>query len=201
MQTLTISLQNHPKKDNIIAVVHPLVSEIGNTLNDYILDIKKTKKDFNLNSKIKIDWSVFDEYVKQTKYDENFFYFENFDCFDENEKNKKYLELKKYYDNGEIDKLKKGLADLSSLRLNKYKISLESLKNAQGRFKKFLEYIKETHKDTLENKNEKIMVYSHGSFMRVGTNMTPYSSEKIEKFHSHSYSPQNCEILSYSIEP
>ena len=71
LQTLTYSLESHPNKDKIIAVVHPFVSEITNCINDYILDIKQTKKDFNLNSIIKIDWSLFDEYIKSIKYDEN----------------------------------------------------------------------------------------------------------------------------------
>ena len=94
LQTLTFALQNHPNNKNIIALVHPLVSEITNCINDYILDINKTKKDFNLNSIIKIDWSLFDEYIKGIKYNQNFYYFDNFDCFDEKEKNKIYLELK-----------------------------------------------------------------------------------------------------------
>ena len=64
LQTLTYSLANHPNKDNIIAIVHPLVSEVGNCINDYVLDIKQSKKDFNMNSKVKIDWSLFDEFIK-----------------------------------------------------------------------------------------------------------------------------------------
>ena len=198
LQTLTYSLENHPNKDKIIAVVHPFVSEITNCINDYILDIKQTKKDFNLNSTIKIDWSLFDEYIKNIKYDENFYYFDNFDCFNENEKKNKYLELKNYYDNGEIEKLKNGLSELATLRFNgPYRF--ESLKHAQGRFKKFLKYIRKKHKNTLENTEEKIFVFSHSSFMTVATNMTPYESETVQNFNYRCYSPKNCQILSYNI--
>ena len=198
LQTLTYSLEKHPQKDNIIAVVHPFVSEITNCINDYILDINQTKKDFNLNSTIKIDWSAFNQYIKKIKYDENFYYFDNFDCFNEKEKNQKYIELKMLYDNGDIEKLKKGLADIAILRFKGTK-RFESLKHAQERFKKFLKYVRKNHKETLENKDDKIIVFSHSSYMKVATNMTPYESENIQNFHSDCYSPNNCQILSYSL--
>ena len=198
LQTLTYSLQNHPNKNNIIAIVHPFVSEITNCINDYILDIKQTKKDFNLNSIIKIDWSLFDEYLKGIKYEENFYYFDNFDCFDEKEKNNMYLKLKNYYDNGNIEKLKIGLSELADLRF-KVNIRFESLKHAQGRFKKFVDYIKKNHKKTIQNNNEKILVFSHSSFMTLASNRTLIESKEIQNFNRHSYSPKNCEILSYII--
>ena len=198
LQTLTYSLENHPNKDNIIAIVTPYVSEISNCVNDYILDINKTKNDFNMNSKIKIDWTYFDEYVKKSEYDENFYYFDHFDCFDEDEKNKTYYELKSFYDKGNIKKLKIGLKKLAELRFKK-KIRFESLQNAQERYIKFVIYIKNKHRNTLENKNEKILVFSHSCFMTVATNMTKYKSKKIQNYHKGFYGPKNCEILSYII--
>ena len=181
LQTLTYSLETHPNKENIIAYVHPLAIEISVCVNDFLLDIKQTKKDFNLNSKVKIDWSIFDEYVKNIKYDENFFYFENFDNLEEKEKNDIYIKLKDLYDNYNIEKFKIGLIKLAQISLDK-KIYIESLKHRQERFIKFLNFIRKKHKDTLENKNEKIMVFSHGSFMKIGTNLTSYKNKKIKKF-------------------
>ena len=198
LQTLTYSLQNHPNKKNIIVLVHPYVSELANYIPDYILDIKKTKKDFNLNSIIKVDWSLFDEYVKGIKYEENFYYFDNFDCFDEKEKNNMYLKLKYYYDNGNMKKLKMGLSELANLRFEA-KIRFESLMHAQGRVIKFIDYIKKNHKNTMKNKNEKILVFSHSSFMTLASNRTLIESKEIQNFNRHSYSPKNCEILSYII--
>ena len=197
LQTLTYSLEKHPNKNNIIAIVTPYVSEIANCVNDYILDIKKTKKDFNMYSRIKIDWTYFEEYIRKSKYDENFYYFNNLDCFDEYDKNKTYYELKNFYDNGNIDKLKIGLTKMAELRFEKKK-SFESLLNAQTRFIKFVNYIKIKHKNTLGNKKQKIFVFSHSCFMNVATNMTKYKSKKIQKFNK-GYNPKNCEILSYII--
>ena len=198
LQTLTYSLENHPNKDNIIAVVNPLLSETSNCINDYILDIKQTKKDFNMNSPIKIDWSLFDEYVKGIKYDENFYYFQNFDDFEENEKNKAYEELKNNYDNGRIEEFKIGLSNLTKFRF-KRKRRLESLKSARERFNKFLNYIKTHFKKSLKKTKEKIFVVSHSCYMRLGTDKIPYDSKNIQQYHNNSYFPQNCEILSYFV--
>ena len=198
LQTLTYSLESHPNKENIIAFVHPLAMEISVCVNDFLLDIKRTKIEFNLNSKIKIDWSLFDNYIKRIKYDENFFYFENFDNIEENQKDDIYIKLKNLYDNGDNEKFKIGLKELAQISLDK-KLYIESIKHAQERFIKFLDFIRKNHKDTLENKNEKIMVFSHGAFMKVGTNLTEYKNKKIKKFYPSCYYLKNCEILSYPL--
>ena len=197
LQTLTYSLKNYPNKNNITAIVHPFVSEISNCVNDYILDIKQTKNDFNMNSTIKIDWTLFDEYVKTIKYDENFYYFDFLDCFNEKEKNEVYLKIKNYYDKGDINNLKMGLVNLSDLRFKK-KIRFESLKHAQERFIQFSKYILKKHKNSLDNNNKKIFVFSHSSFMTVVSNMTRYSSKKVQRFNK-GYGPKNCEIICFPL--
>ena len=198
LQTITYSLENHPNKKNITVIVHPLLSEITNCINDYILDINQTKKDFNMDSKIKVDWSVYDEYIKGINYDENFYYFDNFDCLKEEEKKKMYLSLKNYYDKRDIDGLRGELSNLATL-ISQQNVRVESLKHLQGRFKKFCDYIREKHKDTLEDKTKKIFAVSHWSYMKIGTDMSPYSSNSIQDYHPNCYGPSNCEILSYKL--
>ena len=198
LQTLTYSLEKHPDRKNIVAFVHPLVSESANCVNDYILNIKQTKKDFNMKSKIKINWTLFYKYVKGIKYNENFFYFDNLDNMDIGEKSKMYKKLKTYYDNGEIKKYKKGLVELAKMTLDSKKY-FESLKKSHERFINFMRYIKKKYSKTLANKNKKILVFSHGSFMTGGTNFTPYKNKNLQKFHPKCHTPKNCEIISYNI--
>ena len=195
IQTVTYCLENHPNKNNIVVVVHPLVSEISNCINDYILDIKQTKKDFNMNSPIKIDWSLFDEYVKGIKYDENFYYFENFDNL--KEKDQIYQKLRTIYERNNIEELKIGLTELAKLRVH-YKKRFESLKYLQGRFKKFCENVKNEYKESLGDEDKKILAISHCSYMKVGTDINLYSEEK-QYFNTNCYKPKNCEILSYNL--
>ena len=95
--------------------------------------------------------------------------------------------------------MKNGLSDLVKLSYKKNK-RLESLKHLQERFKKFCDYIKDQHKDSLNDKNKKIFVISHCAYMKSGTDMTPYKSDNIQKFHNSCYTPKNCEILSYNLK-
>ena len=199
LQTLTYSLENHPNKDNLIAIVHPMASEVINCVNDYILDIKQTKKDFNMNSKVKVDWSLFDNYVKKIKYDENFYYFDFFDAFEKSEKKEMYQNLKNLYDNGNVNDYKKVLSNLAKLRFQREK-RLESLKHAQKRFYNFVDYVKKDNKNTLYNKTSKILVVSHAFFMKIGTDSLPYE-EKTQDFYNNCYDPFNCEILCYDLTP
>ena len=121
LQTITLVLENHPNKENIKIIVHPLISELIIGIQDFLFDIKKTKKDFNMNSKIKIDWSYFDEYVKNSKYDENFIYYDNMNLIDENEKNIFYLKCKEKYEKGNMEEFKK---DITEFLLEKKKFFL-----------------------------------------------------------------------------
>ena len=65
-------------------IIHPLISECPNCIDDFIFDINETKKDFdNLN----INWNVFDEYIKKyDKWEPNFYYFEYFNRLEQNQK-------------------------------------------------------------------------------------------------------------------
>ncbi len=109
-----------------------------------------------------------------------------------------YLKLKGFYDSGNMKELKNGLSSLAKLLFRAKKRS-ESLRHLQGRFQKFKDFIKEKHKNTLNDKEKKIFVVSHSSFMTSGTDMTPYESETIQKFHPSCHSPKNCEIFSYKL--
>ena len=197
-QTAIYCLEDHPNISNIKVIIHPLVNEITSCVQDYLLDIRKTKKDFNINSKIKFDWSIFDEFVKTLKWDENFYYFDNFDCFDENKKNEMYKKLKYLYDINDFISLEKELGELAVIRYKQNK-RFESLKHLQFRFNKFIEYIKEKHKDNLNNKENKILVITHTSFIKCATDRTIYENKNIQTFHPNSYSSKNCELISIKI--
>ena len=197
-QTVFYALENHPDLSKIKVIVNPLVNEVASCVNDYILDIKQTKKEFNMNSKIKFDWSIFDEYVKSLKWEENFYYFDYFDCFEEKKKNEIYLELRHLYNINDLISLEQKLTELSIIRYQQDK-RFESLKHLQSRFNKFFEYIKEKHKNTLGNKESKILVVTHTSFIKCATERNPYEDEDIQDYHPNAYSSKNCEIISIKL--
>ena len=197
-QTILNALENHPNLNNIRVVIHPDVNEVTSCVQDYLLDIKQTKKDFNMNTKVKFDWTLFGEYVKGIKWDENFYYFENFDCFEEGKKNEMYQKLKELYEKKDFESFKNCLSELAKIRYAQKK-RFESLKNLQIRFNKFLDYIKEKHKETLNNLDEKILVVTHDSFIKCATDRRLYESKDIQNYHDKCYSPKNCEIISIKI--
>ena len=198
LQTIIYALENHPKLNDIIVYVHPLVNEVTSCVQDYIFDIKQTKKEFNLNSKLKFDWSFFDDYVSKIQWDENFYYFDNFDCFEESKKLEIYEKLKKDYNSGNFDLYLQGLSELAKIRYQQQK-RFESLKHLQMRFFNFLEFIKKEHKETLNNVDKKILVVTHDSMIKCATNRKLYELEDIQKYHPNSYESKNCEIISIKL--
>ena len=98
LQTAYYIFENHPNRENIIIKVHPLITEIIASCHDIIVNIEEAKKDFNLNSKVKYDWSIFDSYYKDKK-SQNTFFVNNIDIFPNNSKDEIKLILDNYNSN------------------------------------------------------------------------------------------------------
>ena len=198
LQTVTLVLENHPNRDNIKIIVQPLISEIIFGNQDFLFDIKKTKKDFNKNSKIKIDWSYFDEYIKKSKYPENFFYYENMNLIEENEKKRYYSKWKELYEKGNMEEFKKEIGKF--LIAKKENIGkFESLKHGFQRFEEFKKFLKSEHKDTIHDKNKKVLCICHGAFINTATSPIPFSTDEIDKIPDDLYQIQNGEIITLLI--
>ncbi len=194
LQTVSVLLENHPNLKNISVIVHPKIAEIGGCTHDFIFDIKQNKKDFNINSKVKFDWSIFDEYVQKINYDENFFYFEEFNNLADNIKYEIYNNLKELYDKKDVKLLKKGLEKLACFRIKNHK-KFESLNHEYNRFLEFKNNLNKIHKVTLKDKNKKILIISHSSFIKISTSPGPYQ-EKNKKAHPSCHPVKNAEIIS-----
>ena len=195
LETATYALENHPNIKNIIAVVHPKLAEKYSDIHDIILDIKETKKNFNLNSKLKVDWSLFEEYVKNLQWEENFFYFENLDCFDINEKKEIYLKFKEIYDNGDFEKLSNELVQFArnnSIIENR----VESIKHVFNRFVDFRKDMYKYHGNTFDNENSKILCVTHSGFIRTITSRELYEENNFNNFQDDSLSIENAGIIS-----
>ena len=198
IQTLVVVLETYPGIENLKVIVHPKIGELISSANDFIFDIKKTKKEFNMNSKVKIDWSYFDEYVKNSKYDENFFYFENINLLDEKEKDEEYLKLKSFYDKGDMKNYKEELRRFLEEK-NKTMEKYESFKHSYERFQDFKTYLKNEHKGTYNDNDRKILCVSHSNFIKSATSPVPFLQDKMYEKTDHLYKPQNGEIMTLII--
>lgn len=194
LQTVSILLENHPNLKNISVIVHPKIAEIGGCTHDFIFDIKQNKKDFNMNSKVRFDWSEFDEYIKKINYDENFFYFEEFNNLADNIKLEIYNNLKELYDKKEVKLYKKAMEKLANLRIKNHK-KFETINHEYNRFLEFKNNLNKIHKFTLKDKNKKILIISHSSFIKISTSPGPYQ-ENNKKAHPSCHPVKNAEIIS-----
>ncbi len=167
LQTAFYALENHPNLANITVTVHPLINEASFTICDFLVDIKKTKQDFNMETKVKFDWSLFDEFIKNNNINENFYYFYNFTCFTEEEKKLSYEKVCKIYNDGnyeDINLLQKVLDSIYN-GVKEKKMKMEDFSNAATRFSKYKKFLKDMHKDTLNDKESKVITFSHGIFI------------------------------------
>ena len=194
LQTAYILLENHPNLNNIPIIVHPKIAEIGGCTHDFILDIKQNKNDFNINSKVKFNWIFFDEYTRKLKWDENFFYFEEYDNIKDSLKNQIYNNLRELYNNNKTELFQKDLEKLAVFRIE-YRKKFESIKHQYDRFLEFKNNLKKEHSHTIKDKNKKILIISHSSFIKISTSPGPYS-EKNAKAHPSCHSMKNLEIIS-----
>lgn len=199
IETMTYALESYPNIENIIAIVHPKISEVVCCSNNFILDIKKTKEKFNMNSKVKVDWSLFDELIKQSKYDENFFFFEYMNLLGDKEKEEEYIKLKSLYDKGDIKEYKNELRNFLESHYEHYR-KYESFKHSNERFDEFKYYLKNEFKESINDKNKKVLCVCHSALLTAAISPTPFLKDEIEEEKiDNLYQIKNAEIISILI--
>ena len=195
LQSATLIFKNHPNKNNIIIHVHPLLTEIVSSVNNFTWDIDGTKKLFNMNSEIKVDWSIFDNEFK-TPEEQNFFFFNYIDLLP----NAKKEELKnKLYNSYGTDKVKESIGELGKIIIDLKMKRLESLTHLFKRAVLFKIFIKEKYKNKMNDYNKKIFIISHSCFGQMFTSKECYDKEHIEDYPKDSCEMDNCEAISVYI--
>ena len=169
LQSAYFLFKNHPQKNEIILKVHPLICEITNCVHDIPFDlINRNKKDFNMNSEIKFDWSLFDNIYK-SDFDKLFFYFNNIDTISNDIKKEKYDIISKSY--GKENYIN-NIIDLINFNFDKH---MESPKHVFERFNLFKQFLRDTHKNTLNDCDKKVFVITHNCFLKCGTSKKIYN--------------------------
>ena len=180
-------------------IVHPLIIECPNCIDDFIFDIKETKNDFK---DLNVNWDIFDKYINEyKKWDENFYYFEYFNRLDEKEKNNKHNKLLDLYNKKDMINLKKEIVnELPRMIFNKESLQpFESFKHVYSRFLEFKKFLIEKYKDTLNDFDKKVIIVTHGDFLGVITNKYLYEDDDINSFPRDCCHCRNCDIISIYI--
>ena len=193
LETCLNIFQNHPKRENIIVEVFPLVTEFLNICYDFPKYIEENKKQFNMQSKIKFSWKCFDEFLGEKQ---NLFYLSYLD-------NLKEEEYKKFYKIFEEAKKNKTMENAIE-ELVKYKIdnkipTLESYKHIFNRTQQFKKYLKEKHSSTLNDLNKKIIVVTHGGFIKFITSKAVLTQKEFNDWPNDCCIADNCQLISVKI--
>ena len=196
IETMEYCLENHPNAKNIITYVHPKLAELSGMIHEFIFDINQTKERFNMNSKIKVNWSIFDEYINKIKYNEKLFFMDNWDLIEENKREEIYNKLNEIREKGDMELYKKEVSKIIEERY-KTKLKFESYKHVYQRFIDFKKYVKEKHKDSINNKDKKIIIISHKLFISIATSDSNTILKGNNQVSFNCLSLNNCELAPF----
>ena len=117
---------------------------------------------------------------------------------EEKEKQKEYLKLKDLYDKGDTEKYKEELGRFLKENNETYR-KYESFKHSYERFEKLKKYLQEEFKETINDKNKKVLCVCHSAFINVATSPIKFSKDEIVESKDNLYQIQNGEIISLMI--
>ena len=196
LETAKYILEENPNYKGQI-IVHPLIIECPNCIDDFIYDIKKTKNDFK---DLNINWDIFNQYTNK-KWNENFYYFEYFNRMNENQKLDKFNKLLNLYNKGDMNNYKIEMVnEFPRMIFNEQSLQpFESFKHVYSRFLEFKNFLVERHKKTLNEIDKKVLVITHGDFLGVITNKYLYGNDEENYFPKDCCYCKNCDIISIYI--
>jgi broad specificity phosphatase PhoE len=191
LQTAYLALLTHPQRKEIKVIVHPLITETVHCVHDFIVDLDKKKKFYNMESEVKFDWSYFDNYFPDPKVREVYF-----------------LEFVNNYEPGEVvvEEMIKGLLEGSTReKLTKFSTYFQDVKRRPEKLKamfnrglKFKEYLRDLLKDE-KLADEKVLIFSHSFFIMLMNSEMANKLDEIIEAPEDCYKPKNLEILSINI--
>ena len=189
IETAILLFKNHPNQKNIIIKIHPLLTELISSTHNFTYDIQSTKKFFNSNSKIKIDWTIFDK-IFQNEIDQDFYFFEYIDLLNETQKK---IQKQKLIEKHKKKEIKECLGNLGKYMMDIGLKKLESFNHLFQRCVKFKEFLKKNNND---DNGKKIVIVAHKCFTNIFTSNSCYNKKNITEFPKDSYNLQNCEAIS-----
>ena len=195
IESANILFKNHPKKNNLEIIIHPLLTEVVSSMNNFTDDIEIKKNLYNEKSEIKIDWSLFDEEFK-TKEEQNFYYMKYVNLLSK----EKYDNIKnKMYNSYKAGKMKESISDLGKIISELKMKRIESLEHLFDRAIKFKEYLKDKYKNSMNDYNKKIIIISHSCFGQMFTSKECIGKKNIKEYPKDCCDMGNCEAISVFI--
>ena len=185
----------HPKKSNIQLIVHPLLTEVVSSMNNFSDDIDIKKNLYNEKSEIKVDWSLFDKEFS-TKEEQNFFYLKYVNIFSKEKFDKIKNDL---YNSLKSGKMKEGISEFGKIISDLKVKRIETLDHLFIRAIKFKEFLKEKYKNNMNDCSKKIVIISHHCFAQMLTSKECYGKKDIKEYPKDCCEISNCESISIFI--
>jgi broad specificity phosphatase PhoE len=189
LETIFYALRDHPQKESIRIIVHPLISEVVHGMQDLTSRISLKKEIYNDKSEVKYDWSIFDEYFSEENGDNYFL-----DFIDN------YYQAQDIINNIKTFNFQTGSYNKLLSKFIYKDQRPESLTHLLNRSKEFKTFIKNYFVDDNKiNGNEKVLIVTHSAFIRMATSVIANNSERVEKYPEDCYRAANCEITTINI--
>ena len=195
MESAFTIFKDHPKKSNIQLIVHPLLTEVVSSMNNFSDDIDIKKNLYNEKSEIKVDWSLFNEEFK-TKEEQNFFYLKYVNIFSKEKFDKIKNDL---YNSLKSGKMKEGISEFGKIISDLKVKRIETLDHLFNRAIKFKEFLKEKYKNNMNDFSKKIVIISHHCFAQMLTSKECYGKKDIKEYPKDCCEISNCESISIFI--
>ena len=193
LETCLKIFESHPNKDNIIIEVFPLVTEFLNICYDFPNSIEENKKIYNMNSKVKFNWKSFEEILGEKQ---NLFFLSYLDNLNEEEYNKFYKIFEEANKNKTMDK---AIEELVKYKKENNISTLESYKHIFNRTQEFKKYLKEKHIGSIDDLSQKIIIVTHGGFIKFSTSKSVLNQKEINDWPKDCCFADNCEFISVGV--
>ena len=200
LQTCDLTLKHHPDRCNLTVIINPWIMGSVSSLDDFSKNILKKQEIFSEKSNVRFDWSFFNSLYKN-EIEKETYYLNFVDNLTEDDEEARILieKIKNLHENDKIHNLSD--YDMYLTNLAKYFSGIrkrpESLNRLFQRSLKFKNYIKMFF-EHLSN-DDKILVFTHSSFVKISTSKMAYSLKSIPEFPEDGKNLLNCDILTMDI--
>ena len=191
LETSLIALKNHKNAKNIEIIIHPLLNEIISSTQTLTKPIKIKKAQFNFQSEVKYNWSIFDRYFEGEN-DQNHFYFNFIDHRIVESQKELVLQIKNNEKEGLISQF------LGSFWKNGCRP--ETFNSLLHRTLLFKNFLKEFIIEKKIPENEKILIFTHAGFIRMSSSNIVSLLDNLTDFPTDGFVPGNCECISIKNE-
>jgi broad specificity phosphatase PhoE len=193
LESISLALQDHPNKNNIIIYIEPNLTEfITGSQHNLPKNILDKKRKFNIeNQGLNFDWTFFDKFVENSEFkdNQNLYFIEYIDN-KTNNFHEIINKLKQEFSNENVNFLLDSYSRSSIKKPETYSNLLKRCKNVKKILGKFI---------SQSEKKELILVMTHSAIIKMSSSNLVDKLDSIDKYPDDAYLPGHTDILEVQI--